>query len=132
MQIPKVGSQVIVTTKYPNNLLGQDPIRYFTTRGMVVKSDPWVGPSEFMVATGNPNFPRAVIHSSKVHKIEYLSGQATLIDSSKRIFKVSSKSSGKDYIVTFENGKVSCTCTGYGYRRTCKHSVKVSDHLKGK
>ena len=28
MQIPKVGSQVIVTTKYPNNLLGQDPSTY--------------------------------------------------------------------------------------------------------
>lgn len=132
MQIPNPGSQVVVTTKYSNPILGGEPFRYFTTKGVVVKAPPWVGAAEFMVATGNPNFPQAVIHTSKVHKLEVLSGSSKVIATSSRVFKVTSKSTGKSYIVTYDQGKVSCTCTGFGYRRTCKHSAKVSTHIKGK
>ncbi len=36
-----------------------------------------------------------------------------------RIFKVKSKE--KEYIVGFKNNQLTCSCTGFGYRRKCKH-----------
>ncbi len=36
-----------------------------------------------------------------------------------RTFKVKSKE--KEYIVGFKNNQLFCSCTGFGYRRKCKH-----------
>jgi hypothetical protein len=36
-----------------------------------------------------------------------------------RIFKV--KSGEKVYIVGFARNQLTCSCTGFGYRRKCKH-----------
>jgi hypothetical protein len=132
MQIPKVGSQVVVTTQYRSVLLGDPEFILRRTQGIVLAPDKWLSPNEFMVATGNPTHPKAVIHTSRVKHIDYVSGSGTTISSSTRTFKVTSKSSGKAYIVTADGGKVSCTCTGFSYRKTCKHSQKVSDHIRNK
>jgi hypothetical protein len=34
-------------------------------------------------------------------------------------------SKGNTYVVTKENGKASCTCAGFQFRKTCKHSQEV-------
>jgi len=132
MQIPKVGSQVVVTTQYRNVILGGPEFMLKHTQGVVIAPEKWLTPNEFMVATGNPQHPKAVIHASKVKHIDYISGSGTAALSHARTFRVSSKSSGKSYIVSAEGGKVSCTCTGFSYRKTCKHSEKVSAHIRNK
>lgn len=130
MQIPKVGSQVVVTTQYRNVLLGGPEFLLKRTQGVVIAPDKWVGPDEFMVATGNPQHPKAVIHASRVKNIDYVSGSGTHVKASTRSFRVTSKTTGKSYIVSAVDGKVSCTCTGFSYRKTCKHSQKVSAHIR--
>ena len=32
---------------------------------------------------------------------------------------------GKEYLVTIRGGHRSCTCTGYGFRRKCKHLLQA-------
>ena len=130
MQIPKVGSQVVVTTQYRNVLLGGPEFVLKYTKGVVIPPEKWVSPNEFMVATGNPQHPKAVIHVSRVKHIEYVSGSGAVATTSSRTFRVTSKTSGKSYIVYSEGGKISCTCTGFSYRKTCKHSEKVSAYIR--
>ena len=35
-------------------------------------------------------------------------------------------SNGKQYLVTIQGKVKSCNCTGYGFRRTCKHLALAS------
>ena len=130
MQIPKVGSQVVVTTQYRNVLLGGPEFMLKRTQGVVIAPEKWLNPNEFMVATGNPQHPKAVIHASKVKHIDYVTGSGSVAPSSVKTFRITSKSSGKSYIVSADGGKISCTCTGFSYRKTCKHSEKVSAHIR--
>lgn len=131
MNIPKVGSQVIVTTKYRNVILGGEPFKLFKTTGTVLQPSKWMSPHEFMIATGEEMRPKAVINLSNVIDIQYLKGSGSQINSDVRTFKVTSKSSGKSYIVTATPKGVQCTCVGFEYRKYCKHSQAVSKKIKG-
>lgn len=131
MNIPKVGSQVVVTTKYRNVLLGGEPFRYFKTTGTVLEPAKWMSSHEFMIATGEAMRPKAVINLSNVSNIQYLKGAGSQINSDVRTFKVSSKASGKSYIVTATPKGIQCTCVGFEYRKYCKHSQAVSNKIKG-
>lgn len=121
--MPSVGSSIMVRTQYHGS-------REYTTRGTVIPRMPWLTPTQFAVATGNPDFPKAVIDISRVVDLKIVSGSAVSVDtSSTRQFRVTSKSTGKSYIVSAIGGKISCTCTGFSYRRTCKHSQAVSKKI---
>jgi hypothetical protein len=130
---PKVGSTITVTTKHRNVILGKDPFVFRTFSGVVLSPDKWMIPSEFALATRNKDFPKAVVNMTYVVDIKYTSGSAGAeVNTNTRTFKVTSKSTGKSYIVTSSAGAVACTCTGYSFRRTCSHSVKVANFIKGK
>lgn len=131
MNLPKVGSQVVVTTKHKNIILGGQPFKYTKIEGTVIQPTKWMGANEFMVATSDTMRPKSIINLSYVSDIKYIKGTHTQIASDTRTFKVSSKSSGKTYIVTCSEGKVSCTCTGFEFRRYCKHSRAVSEKITG-
>lgn len=131
ISLPKVGSRVLVTTKHKNVILGGDPYKFNQYRGTVIESAKWMNSHEFMLATDDPMRPKAVINSSYVSDVKYLTGSGSVVNSSTRTFKVSSKSSGKQYIVTVSSGKVHCTCTGFEYRKYCKHSQAVSKKVSG-
>ena len=130
--IPQVGSQVSVTTRHRDpNINNPTGYKEFRIVGTVLKPDKWLLPSEFAVATGNPDFPKSIVNISSVVDIVYQSGKAGVaVAGGTRQFKVTSKSTGKDYIVTYASGKVTCTCTGFGYRKYCKHSTAVANKLK--
>lgn len=123
--MPSVGSSITVRTQYHGS-------REYTTQGVVVPRMPWLTPTQFAVATGNPDFPKAVIDISRVVDLKIVSGSTTSVDtSSTRQFRVTSKSTGKSYLVSAVGGKISCTCTGFSYRRTCKHAQAVSKRIAG-
>ena len=127
--IPMVGSEVVVVTKFPESyLFSKEKFRYDTFRGVVISSERWLQPHEFNVKTGNPRYPVSTISLKNVDKITYLSGSSREIstDSNTRQFKVLSKSTSKTYIVTVIGTKVTCNCTGYTFRRACKHSDGVA------
>jgi hypothetical protein len=132
MQMPKTGSQIVLTTKHRNVRLGEGKFVFNEHSGVVLSPDKWLLPSEFAIATGRKEFPKAIINLSNVVDIKYLSGSAgNSVQSGVRNFKVTSKSTGKSYILTASGSSITCTCTGFSYRRTCKHSAKVASFLKG-
>ena len=128
--VPKVGSRVRVTTMYPNHVVYRGDTNGYVTyvrEGIVVQSifrDPFM----FAVKTGAPEHPVSEFNAESQHvvKIEYVTGSATQVATDKKAWKVKSTDGKKFYIVERVNGKFSCTCTGFEFRKDCKHVGAVS------
>ena len=128
--VPKVGSRVRVTTVYPNTYAYRGEFDNYvskTREGIVVESifrDPFM----FAVKTGDPDHPVSEFNAKSQHvvQIEYVTGSATQVATDRKAWKVKSSDGKKFYIVERVNGKFSCTCTGFEFRKDCKHVGAVS------
>lgn len=126
--IPKVGSKIRVTTRYKESYyFAKTPWRDTTYEGEVVQSNKWDNTDTFKLFTGNPEWPHSVISVNHVHDIEYLSGgpgQALKNDVKSWTVK---GSKGDIYTVTQIGTKWACTCSGFQFRRQCKHVKEKQD-----
>jgi hypothetical protein len=114
-----IGQTVEITTKFRSNILGRD-YDIDTYVGKVVPNPKWLDSDYVSVHTGNPEYPTSYIHKSYIVGHKHSEKR-----SAHRLFQVKSKSTGKTYMVTSENGNVACDCIGFQFRRVCKHSNKV-------
>ena len=123
--VPKIGSRVRVTTIYPNTYAyrGEDNNYVsYTREGEVVQSifrDPFM----FAVKTGAPDHPVSEYNAKSQHvvKVEILKGSTMEIATDNKAWKVKSADGKSVYLVTRVNGKFSCTCKGFEFRKDCKH-----------
>lgn len=128
--VPKVGSRVRVTTVYPNTYAyrgEEENYVSYTREGVVVESifrDPFM----FAVKTGDPDHPVSEYNSKSQHvvKIEYIIGGAAKVATDTKAWKVKSGDGKSFYVVQRVNGKFSCTCKGFEFRKDCKHIGAVS------
>ena len=128
--VPKVGSRVRVTTMYPNHVVYRGDTNGYVTyvrEGIVVQSifrDPFM----FAVKTGAPEHPVSEFNAKSQHvvKSEYVTGSATQVATDKKAWKVKSEDGSKFYIVQRIEGKFSCTCKGFEFRKDCKHIKAAS------
>jgi hypothetical protein len=122
LKLPDLGSRVRVTTRHKEiYIYATSPWRDTAYEGVVVSSNKWDQPGTFKLHTGNPDWPDSVISMDSVHDIKYLSGQAG------RAVSVGTKSwtvtgsKGDVYTVTQTGTRWNCTCSGFQFRRACKH-----------
>jgi len=94
-----------------------------TIKGKVMASPKWLTADQIAIATGNPEFPVAVLQKKNIVGLE-----SAKQDKFFRSFTVRSKD--KTYKVLLSNGRYSCDCVGFGYRKTCKHVVAVSHKVE--
>jgi hypothetical protein len=128
--VPKIGSRVRVTTMYPNHVVYRGDENGYVTyvrEGVVVQSifrDPFM----FAVETGAPDHPVSEFNAKSQHvvKIEVLKGDVTQVATDNKAWKVKSTDGKKVYLVQRVNGKFSCTCTGFEFRKDCKHIGAVA------
>lgn len=128
--VPNIGSRVRVTTVYPNTYAYRgkdDNYVTYTREGEVVQSifrDPFM----FAVKTGDPDHPVSEYNAKSLHvvKIEYIIGGSKQVATDKKAWKVKSEDGSKFYIVQRIEGKFSCTCKGFEFRKDCKHVGAVS------
>lgn len=128
--VPKIGSRVRVTTMYPNTYAYRgenDNYVTYTREGVVVQSifkDPFM----FAVKTGAPDHPVSEFNAKSQHvvKIDVVKGETQQVATDTKAWKVKSSDGKKFYIVERVNGKFSCTCTGFEFRKDCKHIGAVS------
>jgi hypothetical protein len=109
-----------VRDRYANSYVGPE---FNVYTGTVVR-EKWFGAEEIGITTGNPGFPFRRIHRERIVEV----GGATIDYApvkSDRITKTVQGSKGNTYIVTAENGKATCTCQGFSFRKTCKHTQAV-------
>lgn len=92
---------------------------FYTYTGIVMR-EKFFDSDEIGLTTGKTNFPFRRIKLSDIVKVND-SAVDIIPVKNERITKTVQGSKGQTYIVTKENGKVSCTCTGYQFRKTCKH-----------
>ena len=128
LSIPKVGSKVRVTTRYKESYyFSTNPWRDTVYEGEVVAPNKWDNPDSFKLFTGNPEWPYSVISANHVHDIKYIEGgPGKNVRTDVRSWTVSG-SKGDQYTVTQNGTKWSCTCSGFQFRRTCKHVKKKQD-----
>jgi len=84
----------------------------------------WLNPGQIALSTGNPEFPFRVIERSRIISInnKVIEKQDTVV----KTFTVKG-SKGDTYTVTVNSGKSHCTCSGFQFRKSCKH-VKDVDY----
>ena len=128
--VPKIGSKVRVTTVYPNSYAyrGKDDNYVTNTREGVVVPSIFRDPFMFAVQTGDPQHPVSEFNAKSLHvvKIEYIVGGSKQVATDTKAWRVKSTDGKKVYLVSRVNGKFSCTCTGFEFRKDCKHVGAVA------
>ena len=122
MKIPSVDSLVRVTLRDcmgPSMIPPRPSTRVF--EGRVVKSHKWLNDREFCI-TGDADFPIRVINAATIADLEIISGSVTTIDTDVKTWTVSG-SKGNEYTVSRWSGGWSCTCPGFQFRKSCKHTT---------
>jgi hypothetical protein len=121
----QAGNTVTVTVRnpryesrhlYANNYNGPKFEEYTGT----VVYDKWHGDELVGLTTNQPGFPLRVLSKKNIVKVEGADFVHTpVVSETKTIFVEGTK--GNSYVVTIHNGKKSCTCAGFSFRKTCKH-----------
>ena len=132
MDKPSVGSLVKVIVSYSEHFAKYPvfiPDGIF--EGRVEASEKFDDPNSFRVCTNGNYHPVSVIIMDKTLKsisgIEFKPIEK--LPSNKRIFKV--RSGEKEYLVTLIGNRYECSCTGYQFRKTCKHINQVKERIDG-
>lgn len=129
MDMLTVGNEVTIKVKnvmypvrhrYANGYVGPE---FNVYTGTIVR-EKFFATDEIGITTGDPRFPVRRIHRARIVEVggAKLDYQPVKSD---RITKTVQGSKGNTYIVTAENGKATCTCQGFSFRKTCKHTQEV-------
>ena len=82
----------------------------------------WLNPNQIALSTGNAEFPFRVIERSRIISINNQAIEHK--ESAVKTFTVKG-SKGDTYTVTVNSGKSHCTCSGFQFRKSCKHIKDV-------
>ena len=98
-----------------------DQPEFFEYQGEEVQVK-WLNPGQIALSTGNTEFPFRVINKSLIISInnQAMEQKDTVI----KTFNVKG-SKGDSYTVTVDSGKMHCTCSGFQFRKSCKHVKEV-------
>lgn len=101
----------------------------YTYTGAVLQSESYDPPNSFRLM-GDRKMPVRVISMSLVVKLNGLEMGAS---AKTRTFDVAGSKPGTVYkVVLDETGQLICTCNGFGFRKSCRHTADVEAYLKGK
>jgi hypothetical protein len=126
MDLLTVGNTVTIRVKnilwpnrhlYANGYVGPE----FNVYTGTVMREKWFDSEEIGLTTDDPSFKFRRIMRHRI--VEVNNKQVDYIKpvEEKRIEITVQGSKGNSYTVVKEKGKKSCTCPGFGFRRTCKH-----------
>ncbi len=105
-----------VRHRYANGYVGPE---FNVYTGTIVR-EKFFDADEIGITTGDSRFPFRRIHRSQIVEVSGAKIDYTPVKSVREVITVQG-SKGNTYIVTKENGKATCTCPGFGFRKTCKH-----------
>lgn len=123
---PESGQMVRVTVSSQQKsrmreILGLTPRRQNQTHSGMVVDLPWLRPDQFAMSTDDPRFPVRVISCDEVVAINGDPCEFIICDRDREVI-IKSMNSPEQYTVKIIGGKpTSCTCKGFGFRRSCKH-----------
>jgi uncharacterized Zn finger protein len=130
MDLLTVGNTVTIRVKnilwpnrhlYANGYVGPE----FNVYTGTVMREKWFDSDEIGLTTNNPDFTFRRIKRHRIVEVNNKQVDYVKPVEEKRIEITVQGSKGNSYTVVKENGKKSCTCPGFGFRRTCKHIESV-------
>jgi len=102
--------------RYANGYIGPEFNEYTGT----VVHQKWYGDDKIGLTTDMKHFPVRVLSRENIVEVSGAKFDYTPVKSSREVIPVKG-SKGKTYTIIKENGKVSCSCPGYSFRKSCKH-----------
>ena len=127
MQMPQVGSSIVVVIKNNHSLLpalfpdAPDTLVY---AGTVLKSEGWDDPKTFRM-TGEIKCPVRVIAMKNV--VSFDGDSVEVQDANEDRIVTVQGSKGNEYVVTIKaNGAATCTCSGFSFRKNCRHLLEAN------
>jgi len=93
--------------------------------GEVVPNPRWVNADQFCLSTGDAKFPFRVIDKDRVVGSDYVKK----VEAKIRTISVPGSKPGQSYLVTLNGSNSSCTCIGFGFRKSCKH-IGMAEELR--
>lgn len=102
--------------RYANGYVGPEFAEYTGT----VVHEKWHGDDKIGLTTDVRGYPVRVLSKANIVEVSGAKVDYTPVKSDREVITVQG-SKGNTYIVTKENGKVSCSCPGHQYRKTCRH-----------
>ena len=121
-----VGSDVEIETKMRSMSIGEEFKTVFF-KGKIVPNAKWIDDDYITVFTGVIEWPTSVIHKRLIVGFEFTKERQET-----QFFNIKSSKGDKTYVVTSAKGKITCECTGFQFRNTCKHADEVRGLLKNK
>ena len=98
-----------------------DQPEFFEYQGEEVQVK-WLTSNQIALSTSNTEFPFRVINKSLIISINNQAMEQK--DTAIKTFNVKG-SKGDSYTVTVDSGKMHCTCSGFQFRKSCKHVKEV-------
>jgi hypothetical protein len=119
----KSGDNVALKVKTQDNTLGAIGPKITDIVGVVQRSAAYDPVETIRVFTGNKNFPVSVIRTQDI--IENNGKIISLVKTDVQVWEVKG-SKGGSYTVTRSGNNYQCTCSGFQFRRKCKHVDSVA------
>jgi hypothetical protein len=125
MQVPTVGSKIRVRMSYSQGPKMFPPSASFREyQGEVIKPYKWLSDRQFCM-TGDNEMPVRVITVNLVEDIQLLAGKFATVNTQAKVYTVAG-SKGNSYTVTSNGRGWDCTCSGFQFRKQCKHVSELS------
>ena len=98
---------------------------YTVYEGERIPTPSWVEYSAICITANIPSKYRIIRLESVVSIDDEVVNKPVTQNTSDRVVRVNG-SNGKEYLVTVQGKVKSCSCTGFSFRRTCKHLAAVA------
>lgn len=92
--------------------------------GRLIPNPKWVTSDSFCLTTDDPAFPFRIIQKESIECAWVYSDTHDRVPTT---FTVDSN--GKSYTIHNTNGKLTCNCTGFSYRRKCSHVEEIRKRI---
>lgn len=122
MKIPTQGSRVKVSVSYPmgRSMIPPQPTEQIF-EGTVLAPHRWLTDSEFCLS-GSDAWPVRVINARNCISIDVIEGNFRQVDDKPKSWTVTG-SKGAKYTISRNHSGLSCTCPGFQFRKSCKHTA---------
>lgn len=122
--IPAVGTKITVTTRYKEiYLFATSPWRDTVYSGTVLPNCKWTRPNAFNLS-GDAFIPVREIAMDTVHDLKMddgSEGEKVAVGDETQTLTVPGSKPGVTYTVLKTGNKITCTCPGFTFKKSCKH-----------
>lgn len=128
--IPDPGCQVAITFEFPSYVIGSAKVSKTTITGVVEKATKFTPPDFVRIVTDFDSPVRIrEIPLNRITNLEYADGSIAIQEAVKdetQVWAVTG-SKGSRYTVIRTRNKWTCTCSGFQFRKSCRHIQELQN-----